>query len=520
MLWSVAIVVVGFILISCAFGRRVHPQPSHSLLSPVTQQHLHLFQGGHLSDSDLQEAKATLGSLIERGQDVRAEAALRPGVHYAVQVQALAEIGGPWAADVLHRQLVRRISNDPVEQGWYWIDVARGLRRLQNSDSMPHLLRCPANADSAPLGHLYAAEVACCPAFIEMLRRPNDALGRSAVRLLHLTLWGLRQGVNADRIAEGRLGTAVATLWRRRPDRTDPRVVRVLIEALRLLQRLGHSVDSSSELPTEIDRQARELDQCAAGFTDYLSEAPGQLVEALASAGADHRIDLLSALDDLRSDAASTILACIDRWPADHRRRAVRLLRWSVDRDVGHWLFDWADGAVHPTRRARRKLRATPPRRSSIPPNFPYAEILYALRGHASLETEAILLLAARDWDPTFRAAAICSLGWWEPLARPDVLQALDRGRSDAHPSVRRLAEAALARLGERRALQTLRGWLAGESDAAIPDAIRFIAEERVFWLWPELDTLADGDDAEMAAAAREALEQMREDLAGGLLVH
>ena len=198
----------------------------------------------------------------------------------------------------------------------------------------------------------------------------------------------------------------------------------------------------------------------------------------------------------------------------------MRLLRWSTDRDVGHWLFDWADGTVHPARRARCKPRATQPKRSSVPTDFPYVAILYALRGHASLESEALLMLAARDWDPTFRAAAVGSLGWWEPLARLDVLQSLDRARTDSHADVRRCAEAALARLGERRALQTFRGWLAGESDAAIPDAIRVIADERLFWLWPELDALADSDELETALAAREALEQMREDLAGGLLVH
>ena len=30
--------------------------------------------------------------------------------------------------------------------------------------------------------------------------------------------------------------------------------------------------------------------------------------------------------------------------------------------------------------------------------------------------------MAARDWDPTYRAAAVASLGWWEPLSRSEVL--------------------------------------------------------------------------------------------------
>jgi hypothetical protein len=520
MLWSLAIIAVGMILVAGALRRKPIGSRSHSLLSPVTQQHLHLFQGGRLSDDAVAEAKATLGPLIAHGQDARAEAALRPGIRYAVQVQALAEIGGDTAADLLHRQLECRVSNDAIEQSWYWIDVAQSLRRLQNAESMPHLLRCPATGDAAPLSHFFAAEAACCPGFVEAMRRPHDALGRSAVRMLHLTLRGLRHGVAPRVIVDAKLGTAVATLWRRRPDRADPRVVRVLVETLRLLQRIEFRTEPADECGIAIMHEARELQRCAAGFADYLSDAPGRLIEDLTAAGADQRADLLNALDDLRADGAAAVLPQIGDWPADHRRLGVRLLRWSTDRDVGHWLFDWADGTVQPARRARRKPRATLPKRSSVPADFPYAAILYALRGHASLESEALLLLAARDWDPTFRTAAVGSLGWWEPLARLDVLQALDRARSDSHADVRRFAEAALARLGERRALQTFRGWLAGESDAAVPDAIRFIADERLFWLWPELDTLADSDELETALAAREALEQMREDLAGGLLVH
>jgi hypothetical protein len=329
--------------------------------------------------------------------------------------------------------------------------------------------------------------------------------------------------VSAQVVADARLGNAVATLWKRRPDRTDPRVVRVLVEALRLLQRAEHIADSMrgrTDLITAFKREFRELRRCAAGFTDYLSDAPGRLVEELQSAGVENLADLLLALEDLRADAAAVVLTNLGAWPPAHRRLGVRLLRWSPDRDVGRWLLDWVDGAITPIRRARRGSRAAAPSRPSVPASFPYAELLYALRGHPSSETEALLLLAARDWDPTIRLAAVGSIGWWEPLERAGVLQALDQARGDANGDVRRAAEAALARLGERRALQTFRCWLAGETEAGVPDAIRYIAAERLYWIWPELDALADGEDAEIAAAAREALEQMREDLAGGLLVH
>ena len=53
-----------------------------------------------------------------------------------------------------------------------------------------------------------------------------------------------------------------------------------------------------------------------------------------------------------------------------------------------------------------------PPRRSSVPADFPYRAVLRTLRGHGSPETEAFLVLAARDWDPTYRCAALSSEGW------------------------------------------------------------------------------------------------------------
>jgi HEAT repeat protein len=146
----------------------------------------------------------------------------------------------------------------------------------------------------------------------------------------------------------------------------------------------------------------------------------------------------------------------------------------------------------------------------------PYIAILRALRGHPSASTEAFLRVAAADWDPTIRAAAAGSLGWWEPTDRAAVTAVLNTSRDDANGDVRLAAEAALARLGERRALQFFRQTLVGESDTPVPEAVRRVAAEGLTWLWPELDILADADDPEIAQSAREAVEQLREDLSGG----
>src|SRR3954447_23700402 len=118
---ATAVAGVGLIALASRLGRVLPQRPARSpLLSPVTQQHLHLFQGGRLSESAVETAKARLRSLLERGAVQEVEASLRPGLGYAVQGQALAELNSPQAGTILQRQLGRQLSADPVEQSWYW----------------------------------------------------------------------------------------------------------------------------------------------------------------------------------------------------------------------------------------------------------------------------------------------------------------------------------------------------------------------------------------------------------------
>src|SRR5262245_61882423 len=154
-------------------------------LSPVSRQHIDLFQGGQLSEEAVESAKARYRELLERGEVRAVEASLRAGMEYVVQVRALAELGTEAAGRVLERQLQRRLTEDEIEQSCYWIDLATGLRSLNRDESLPHLLRCAEAAGDAPLGHFFAAETVCFLGFAGYVRQPDAPLGRSALRVLH-----------------------------------------------------------------------------------------------------------------------------------------------------------------------------------------------------------------------------------------------------------------------------------------------------------------------------------------------
>jgi hypothetical protein len=519
-----AVLIMGILLpllMAAAFllGRHLHRrQYVRDELSPVSRQHIDLFQGGQLNEAVVESVKARFRDLLERGQVDLVEASLRPGTQYVVQVRALAELGTEDAGQILERQLQRRLSEDQVEQSWYWIDLASGLRSLNRSQSLPHLLRCAESAGDIPLGHFFAAETVCFLGFAGYVRQPDTALGQAALRVLHRALEGLRSGVQPQVVAEARLGDVVETLWDNRPDTVEPLVVRVFAEALRLLRRAPHQETVLAGEGGEQEAFTWQMSRLAAlepCLQDYLDEAPRQLLAALqASEGQPQRQrDLFGALTDLRAEAADVVLRLLSRPRHPCADAAVELLTWSRDPRVAPWLLDWVRRTLPLDRRLGRRRRPLPPARPSVVGDPPYRAILRALRGHPSRPTESFLLLAAQDWDPTYRLAAVSSLGWWEPFQRVESLLTLQTARRDPNPEVRQAARAALARLGERQALQWFRQGLTGEDPQRVHEAIQLIATEALTLLWPDLDRLADSEDVDIAHHAREALERLCEEL-------
>ena len=368
-----------------------------------------------------------------------------------------------------------------------------------------------------PLGHFFAAETVCFLGFAGFLRQPESPLGRAALRVLHSTFEGLRCGVQPQVVVEARLGELIEDLWDCRPAEAHPLIVRVFAEALRLHRRAQHADLVLSEERYEQEAYSWQMSRLAAleeALQDYLDEAAAPLAAQLLGADFEEQGDILRALDDIHGEAAEPVLALLARPVHEHAELAVNVLAWSKDERVGPWLRVWIHRSVPLNRRMRSRPLSSPPPAPSLSPEFPYAAVLRALRNHASRETESLLLQAARDWDPIFRAAAFSSLGWWEPLARVEVERCLKQGRRDPNQEVRQFARAALARLGERDALQGFRLALSAQESQRVHEAIHLIAQEGIYLLWPDLDRLAETENIDVALHARESLERLREGLA------
>jgi hypothetical protein len=510
LLTLLALLVAGFLL-----GRAVQWRLRPANVSPVIRQHFEIFQTGQVNEEAVASAKRRFQAMLERGEDRKVEACLRAGTQFFFQVRALAEIGTEAAGQILERQLQRRLADDQLEQSWYWVDLAGGLRALGREESLPQLLRCAPAALESPLGHFFAAETMCFMGFAGYLRYPEGPLGRSALRVLHRALEGLRFGVQPHVVAEARLGDTIEGLWEHRPARCSPLLVRVLVEAMRLLRRMPHAQAFFGNEYAEreaFDWQMSRLAALEPAFRDYLRDAAPALQQRLARTQSPAQAEVLRALDDLRADTGQALLGLAQQ-QGEHRELAIQVLRWSRDPQVGRWLSAEVSRHVPLERRAQHRPRVVAPRRPSIAADFPYRAMLYALRGHASAEAEQVLLMASYDWDPVYRAAAYSSLGWWEPIALKETRASLRAGRRDLNPVVRQAARAAAARLGERLALQWFRQAIATDATPGIFEAIQVIANEGLTLLWPDLDRLAESSNLELALHAREATERLAEDM-------
>jgi hypothetical protein len=484
--------------------RRVAEHHSASHSAAVHQQHVYLYQGGHLSESEVESARVAIEKDLEADRKDVVIAAMRPGTEFAVQVRALAQIGTQHAIEILGDHLRRSIASNPQDQAWYWLDIARALRQLNWNDCLPRLFSCVDQAP-APLDQLLAAEAVCFPRFIHLLQCDDRTARRGAARLLHLALLGLRSGVQPPVIAFGRLGDAVATLWELRWEEVDPLAARVFHEALRLLQRAGHLERLlDNEMRRKFREQIQQLELLAEPLADWLQDARVLLPLRLGKASVEEQADLLHAAIDLRADTAAVVRPMLEGKQLQDPGLAIESLAFTKHYGAGDWLCNWVR-----ERGTRSKWNVW---RKDKDAKSVYMSVLHALRHFPCWDAEQVLVNATSSRDNRIQMAGLGSLGWWEPLNHGTVLRCLHEARYSRSMAVQTAAQAALARLGERQALQWFRRQLVAESSDRVHHVLDRIAQEGIVLLWPDLDHLADAEDGDIAHHACESLEMLRED--------
>jgi hypothetical protein len=486
-----------------------HPRPRRWLLprralsvpsvAAVDRQHRHLQAGGLLGATSCEKSKSHFRELLDAGRANEVERELHAGLDFAIRVRALAELGTPEAGRVLERQLSRRLTGDAVEQAWYWVDVAAALRQMKRGESLPAVLRCCDAAAGLPPAAMLAAEAISFPDFASAFKQPSSDVGRAALRALVTTSLGARDGVlDLAGVIRAGLGDSLADAAGEAESVCDPWLAEVVIEAERIFRRLGHW---TRFLPADArvlaERQAMRLWAASERRVEWLASAADPLLRRFPDAKPDEQGAILRSACELRADVAKLFPRFPD-WRAPWWPDAIRALRWSKSPVVGPVL---AGQALRFARRPRHHPRA--------------AVVLAALRGHACHESEQALLAAASMPVQSLRLTAMGSLGHWPPYDPDRVVHLLRSARTDPDASARRAAVVALARLGERAALDEVTSALTSEESVIRVEAATRVAAEELTWLWPDLESAAASGDADNALAASEALERLRERIFG-----
>src|SRR5207245_1445484 len=172
------------------------------------------------------------------------------------------------------------------------------------AQSLPHLLHCADSAGEVPLGQYFAAETVCFLGFSGYVQQGDTPLGRSAMRVLHRTLEGLRAGVQPQVVAEARIGEMIESVWDTRSDRVDPLAIRVYVEALRMLRRAPHAELTFGTEIADQEAFSWQMSRLAAlepSLQEYLHEAPELLSDALTRVRGPAQRDILTDVLERRA---------------------------------------------------------------------------------------------------------------------------------------------------------------------------------------------------------------------------
>jgi len=414
-------------------------------------------------------------------------------------------------------QLHRRVSESPLEQVRYWMDLAEGVRTLNMPEAIPALLRRVDEALDLPTGEGFAVELVSFPAFAEFLHDPLSREGQAGLRALRVVMEGIRLNrIPVGVYAEAAFGDAVRRLAENCPDATNPRLALVFIEAMRHCRQTYHTSPAFRDDPVRrqtVRWQNAFMRDAESVMREYLHDLGADLVRMLPTANGRAIREILQTINELHIDSDEGVLTLLGEPDFPYRADAVACLRWSKSAMAASLLCGMVTHATTGGRSPKWLRRLGVGQVDCSPADVEAG--LAALRGHPGEVTEKVLLAGVTHADAAWRLAAMRSLGWWEPVLRAEVLEAIRNGKQDTQPAIRRAALAAAARLGECAAMQTLREMLNRENLHQVQDAIHLCKTEGLSWMWPDLDQLTESDNPHIVSEAWEAIERIREEFMG-----
>ena len=444
-------------------------------------------------------------------------ARIRPGHRCMEEIRRRSHVDVAGAVAFFEGQLHRRVSESPLEQVRYWMDLAEGTRALNLHEAVPALLRRIDEALDLPTGEGFAVEVVSFPSFAEFLHEPLSREGQAGLRALRVVMEGIRLNrVPMAVYAEAAFGDAIRRLAENCPDATNPRLALVFIEAMRHCRQTFHSSPCFRDDPVRrqtVRWQNAFMRDAEGVMREYLHDLGVDLVRMLPGANGRAIREILQAINELHADSGEVVLALLGEPEFPYRSEAIACLRWSTSPLAASLL---RGTVAHATQGGRcpkwlRKLGV-----GQSPSNPVEVEAcLLALRGHPGEETEQVLFDCVRHQDIAWRQASLRVMGWWEPVRRPEMIFAIRDARQDSQPAVRRAALAAAARMGECASLQTIREMLERDNLHQVQDAIHLCKTEGLSWLWPDLDLLTESDHPQIVSEAWEAIERIREEFMG-----
>ncbi|WP_020473997.1 HEAT repeat domain-containing protein [Zavarzinella formosa] len=444
-------------------------------------------------------------------------ARVRPGHRCMEEIRRRSHVDFVGALTFFEGQLHRRVSESPLEQVRYWMDLAEGMRNLNMHEAVPALLRRIDEALDLPSGEGFAVEVVSFPSFAEFLHDPLSREGQAGLRALRVVMEGIRMNrIPVGVYAEAAFGDAIRRLAENCPDATNPRLALVFIEAMRHCRQTYHTAPAFRDDPVRrqtVRWQNAFMRDAEAVMREYLHDLGVDMVRMLPAASGRGIKEILQAINELHIDSDEAALALLAEPDFPYRSEAISCLRWSRSAMTSSLLCALVTHATQGGRTPKwlRRLGVG----QNVSSSADVETCILALRGHPGEETEKVLLACVVHPDVAWRQGALRSLGWWEPVRRAEVLGAIRVAKQDSQPQVRRAALAAAARLGECSALQTLREMLTRENLHQVQDAIQLCKNEGLSWLWPDLDLLTETDNPHIVSEAWEAIERIREEFMG-----